>query len=195
MRNYIELTDIFQNKIEMNRYLIDKFNLTTYHLESIKKQWHHKRFEKYAHLLKIDKEYVILYDKHNSKVMMTNNEFEMESNKKFIDNAKGDVIIFGLGLGLIVYPLLKDDDVNSITIIEMDKELIEQTSYLFSESDIKSKLSFINCNAFQYEDNKKYDTIYFDIWSLINEEAFKEMKEKTNLKKFNKTPKSINWIG
>ena len=26
------------------------------------------------------------------------------------------------------------------------------------------------------EDNKKYDTIYFDIWPLINKEAFKEMK-------------------
>jgi len=40
----------------------------------------------------------------------------------------------------------------------------------------KSKLSIINCDAFQYQDDKKYDTIYFDLWPLINEQAFKEMK-------------------
>ena len=134
----------------------------------------------------------MLYDKHQSKVMMTNNEFEMSSNQKFIDNSKGDVIIFGLGIGLIVYPLLQDDDIKSITIIEIDKELIDQTSYLLLESDTKSKLSIINQNAFQYEDNKKYDTIYFDIWPLINKEAFKEMKILSE--KFSKNLKDGGWM-
>ena len=192
MRSYIELTNVFTDKIEMDRYIIYKFNLTQQQLESIKEQWHYKRFEKYAHLLKIDKEYVMLYDKHQSKVMMTNNEFEMSSNQKFIDNSKGDVIIFGLGIGLIVYPLLQDDDIKSITIIEIDKELIDQTSYLLLESDTKSKLSIINQNAFQYEDNKKYDTIYFDIWPLINKEAFKEMKILSE--KFSKNLKDGGWM-
>ena len=124
--------------------------------------------------------------------MMTNNEFEMSSNQKFIDNSKGDVIIFGLGIGLIVYPLLQDDDIKSITIIEIDKELIDQTSYLLLESDTKSKLLIINQNAFQYEDNKKYDTIYFDIWPLINKEAFKEMKILSE--KFSKNLKDGGWM-
>jgi spermidine synthase len=116
----------------------------------------------------------------------------MLSNQKFIDNSKGDVIIFGLGIGLIVYPLLQDDDIKSITIIEIDKELIDQTSYLLLESDTKSKLSIINQNAFQYEDNKKYDTIYFDIWPLINKEAFKEMKILSE--RFSKNLKDGGWM-
>ena len=116
----------------------------------------------------------------------------MSSNQKFIDNSKGDVIIFGLGIGLIVYPLLQDDDIKSITIIEIDKELIDQTSYLLLESDTKSKLLIINQNAFQYEDNKKYDTIYFDIWPLINKEAFKEMKILSE--KFSKNLKDGGWM-
>ena len=61
-----------------------------------------------------------------------------------------------------------------------------------TDSIIKSKLSFINCNAFQYEDNKKYDTIYFDIWSLINEEAFKEMKVLSE--KFSKNLNEGGWM-
>jgi spermidine synthase len=176
MRNYIELTDIFPDRIEMDRYIVDKFTLTDYQLEEIKNQWHPKRFEKYGDSLIVGKEYVILYDKSQSKVMMTNNEFEMITNQKFIDNAKGDVIIFGLGIGLILYPLLQDDGIKSITIIEVDKDLIDETFPIILNSDTKSKLSIINCDAFQYEDDKKYDTIYFDIWPLINEEAFKEMK-------------------
>jgi len=107
-------------------------------------------------------------------------------------NFKCYLIIFGLGIGLIVYPLLQDDDIKSITIIEIDKELIDQTSYLLLESDTKSKLSIINQNAFQYEDNKKYDTIYFDIWPLINKEAFKEMKILSE--RFSKNLKDGGWM-
>jgi spermidine synthase len=192
MRNYIELTDIFPDKIEMNRYIIDKFTLTDYQLEEIKNQWHPKRFEKYGDSLTIGKEYVILYDKSQSKVMMTNNEFVMITNQKFIDNAKGDVIIFGLGIGLILHPLLQDDDIKSITIVEVDKDLIDETFPIILDFDTKSKLSIINCDAFQYQDDKKYDTIYFDIWPLINEEAFKEMKVLSE--KFSKNLNDGGWM-
>ena len=85
-----------------------------------------------------------------------------------------------------------NDDIKSITIIEIDKELIDQTSYLLLESDTKSKLLIINQNAFQYEDNKKYDTIYFDIWPLINKEAFKEMKILSE--RFSKNLKDGGWM-
>lgn len=192
MRSYIELSDIFPNRIEMNRYIIDKFIFTEHHLEVIKNNWHPKRFEKYSKSLTIGKEYVVLYDKSQLKVMMSNNEFEMITNQKFIDNAKGDVIIFGLGIGLIIYPLLQDDDIKSITIVEVDKDLIDETFPILLKADVKSKLKVINTDAFQYQDNKKYDTIYFDIWALINEQAFSEMKILSD--KFSNNLNDGGWI-
>jgi spermidine synthase len=192
VRSYINLSDIFQNRIEMNRYIIDKFILTEQQLEVIKNHWHVKRFEKYGESLTIGKEYVVLYDKSQSKVMMTNNEFEMITNQKFIDNAKGDVIIFGLGIGLIIYPLLQDDNIKSITIVEVDKDLIDETFPILLKADTKSKLKVVNSDAFQYQDDKKYDTIYFDIWAIINEQAFSEMKVLSN--KFSSNLNKGGWI-
>ena len=192
MRSYIDLSDIFQNRIEMDRYIIDKFILTEQQLEVIKNHWHVKRFEKYGKSLTIGKEYVILYDKSQSKTMMTNNEFEMITNQKFIDNAKGDVIIFGLGIGLIIYPLLQDDNIKSITIVEVDKDLIDETFPILLKADTKSKLKVVNSDAFQYQDDKKYDTIYFDIWAIINEQAFSEMKVLSN--KFSSNLNQDGWI-
>jgi spermidine synthase len=183
---------MFQNRIETNRYIIDKFIFTEQHLEVIKKYWHVKRFEKYGESLTIGKEYLMLYDKSQSKPMMTDNEFEMITNQKFIDNAKGDVIIFGLGIGLIVYPLLQDDNIKSITIVEVDKDLIDETFSILLKADTKSKLKVVNSDAFQYQDDKKYDTIYFDIWAIINEQSFHEMKVLSN--KFSSNLNQDGWI-
>ena len=57
---------------------------------------------------------------------MSNHEFETLTNQKFLDNAKGDILIFGLGIGLIIFPLLTDNDIKSITIVEIDDGLIDE---------------------------------------------------------------------
>jgi spermidine synthase len=76
----------------------------------------------------VNKEYVILHNKLTGKVMMSNHETETYTNIKFLDNVKGDVIVFGLGIGLIILPLLNDDRIKSIDIIEIDIGLIEMIS-------------------------------------------------------------------
>jgi spermidine synthase len=123
---------------------------------------------------------------------MSNHEFETLTNQKFLDNAKGDILIFGLGIGLIIFPLLTDNDIKSITIVEIDDGLIDEVFPIIIKNDLESKVSVILSNAFDFETDKMFDTIYFDIWSVIDQQSFLEMKILSE--KFTKNLKPGGWM-
>jgi len=136
--------------------------------------------DKYLEYFAVGEQYVLL-DKRGEGVMMSDHPSETMSNQKFINQAHGHVLIFGLGLGLIIFPLLMDDDIESITVIEKDRGLIQAVGDIIKEHDYENKLNIIEGDAFEYHNKthiiQKYDAIYFDIWIRIDEDAFKEMDQ------------------
>lgn len=63
-------------------------------------------------------EYVQLFI--GPELMMTDTDLELRTNQEFIDNAKGDVLIGGLGIGLLIKNLeskLESGEVISLTIV------------------------------------------------------------------------------
>lgn len=175
-KKFVDIDQFYSHPVVTDRYVISKTILKDSDLEMIKNNWNDYRNEKYLSSLTIGKEYVFLFDKSIGKTMMSNHEFETLTNQKFLDNAKGDILIFGLGIGLIVFPLLNEDDVNSITIVEVDSGLIDEVFPIIIKNDPKSKVNVYLSNAFEFETDMMFDTIYFDIWSDINQQAFSEMK-------------------
>lgn len=136
--------------------------------------------EKYLKHFVVGEEHVFLY-KRGEGVMMSTHQTETMSNQDFINQAYGDVIIFGLGLGMIIFPLLDDKDIKSITIVEHDSGVIDMVGKIIKEHDKGNKVTIIQGDAFQYHEKinpmvRRFDTIYFDIWIKINEEAFAEME-------------------
>jgi spermidine synthase len=142
----------------------------------------------------VNKEYVILHNKLTGKVMMSNHETETYTNIKFLDNVKGDVIVFGLGIGLIILPLLNDDRIKSIDIIEIDIGLIEMISKKLAKYDINKKINIINADANEYHlvNKKLYDTIYFDIWYSVEIQTFAQID--TLHSNWNRFLKKGGWI-
>lgn len=175
-KKFVDIDQFYSHPVVTDRYVISKTILKDSDLEMIKNNWNDYRNEKYLSSLTIGKEYVFLFDKSIGKTMMSNHEFETLTNQKFLDNAKGDILIFGLGIGLIVFPLLNEDDVNSITIVEVDSGLIDEVFPIIIKNDPKSKVNVYLSNAFEFETDMMFDTIYFDIWSDINQQSFSEMK-------------------
>ena len=53
-------------------------------------------------------------------------------------------------------------------------------------------MSVILSNAFDFETDKMFDTIYFDIWSVIDQQSFLEMKILSE--KFTKNLKPGGWM-
>jgi spermidine synthase len=188
MRNFIDINNIYPDYLESDNYMIFKRILTKEDIES----WKGNIGEIHKGEVHLGKEYLFLSHKGLQKTMMSNHESETITNQKFIDSAKGDVLIFGLGLGLIIFPLLKEIGINKITIIELDKGLIDMVSPIIRFQDSSRKVKIINADSFFWETQEKFDTIYFDIWETIDEKAYIEMEILE--KRYQKNLKEEGWI-
>ena len=105
---------------------------------------------------------------------MSDTWFERSTNIEVVKKANGDVLIAGLGIGLILTLIVPKPEVKSVTVIEMNQDVINLTEnplrqYLGEASD---KLIVIQNDIFKWQPNKKYDTIYFDIWDHVYEDSY-----------------------
>ncbi len=171
-RKFLEINDFYPDSLVSDNYSIYKQVLTDEHLELCV----NNIGELYKDKVKVGKEYLFLVQHNLRKTMMSNHESETITNQKFIDVARGEVLVFGLGIGLIIFPILQDSEIKKITIVEIDNGLIEIVSPVVKNRDVLNKLEIINADAFTWETEKKFDTIYFDIWHTINTESFDEME-------------------
>jgi hypothetical protein len=101
-------------------------------------------------------------------LVMTDAEFERETNWEVLRRAKGDCLVAGLGLGLILDPLLKR--CNTVTVVEKEVDVITLVGPAFSTCEI------FCADICQWRPIKgqKFDTIYFDIWPHFNEDTAEE---------------------
>lgn len=103
----------------------------------------------------------------NDNVWMSNSKMEVETNKEFIGCAKGDVLIAGLGMGYTIEQIQNKTEVKSITVIEIDNDLIR---YLLTKKKFDDKVKIINKDIWDYLSlniGHTYDVIWLDIWLEI----------------------------
>lgn len=107
-------------------------------------------------------------------VVMSNTSMEKRTNLYFSKVAHGDVLIAGLGIGMILLEIQNKDHVKSITVVEKNSEVIE----LMKDLPLNQKVTIIHDDIFTWKPKgKTFDTIYFDIWNYINREVYLEMKD------------------
>jgi len=110
---------------------------------------------------------------HKNTIVMSNTPMEKITNLGFIRKAFGDILIGGLGIGLIIFPLLDNDVIKSITVVEKYEDVIKLVA---SQISFDKRLTVINDDIFLHTPQCQYDCIYLDIWSFINEDVYLEMK-------------------
>jgi hypothetical protein len=116
--------------------------------------------------------YKVLYHKHElvmSSIPQEYNDFE-----NFRKQAKGNILINGLGLGLMSDVLLDNPKVTMLTIIEKNLEVIQLTNGKYNN---EPRVEIIKADAFEYypAPDTHYDSVWHDIWSLISEKNVVEM--------------------
>lgn len=111
--------------------------------------------------------------KVNGEIMMSDTGMERISNKQFIKKATGRVLIAGLGIGLIINNILRNDSITEIVVIEKHQDVIDLVSPKFNDS----RLKIICADIFEWEPSKgeKFDTIYFDVWPQITTDNLTEI--------------------
>lgn len=111
--------------------------------------------------------YPVLTDK--DEVWMSLTPHEILTMKKPIEEAKGKVLTFGLGLGYFAFMVSEKEEVSSVTIIEKDNNVIR----LFEENLLpmfphKEKIHIIKEDCFHYFEKKitseNYDFLFVDIY-------------------------------
>lgn len=122
-------------------------------------------------------------------LMMSDTPMERRTNREFLKNAKGDVMIAGLGIGLILHNLrekVKEGIVTSITVYEKYRDVASLVCPYYRDLPLK----VIEADILTYKPRKdeKYDTIYFDIWPDINTDNLEDIKLLHNRWKNHKRP-------
>jgi len=84
----------------------------------------------------------------------------------FYDIANGDVLLSGLGFGIIPVWLLNKKEVKSITVVEKNKNIID----LFKESNNIENINIINDDIRNYKTTKKYNFVGLDHYELESQE-------------------------
>lgn len=178
-RKSIPLNEIYKEDLQNDKFAIKRFELTESEVS-------YELMRNYRNLwlvrgLKPNYTYVKLQDRFN--VWMSDTPMEINSNYDFIRRANGDVLIFGLGLGMIILPLLNDKAIKSIKVVEIDAELINLVLPVIKLYDKRNILQVINADAHEFHKMEnpsvKYDSIYGDIWESIHGDNYVEMKKLT----------------
>ena len=114
--------------------------------------------------------------KHFKTTVMSNTPAEIGDHRYFILIAEGDILINGLGLGVVLSELLKKDKVKSITVIEKSKDVIKLVGKHFEKDE---RVSIIHADAYKWKPPKgtKYNYVWHDIWSYISGDNVEGMKK------------------
>lgn len=98
----------------------------------------------------------------DGRCWMTDAEFECWTNVDVILKATGDVLIAGLGIGLMVLPILEKSCVKSVTVLEINPDVIALVGPQIAHP--KLKIIEADCREWTPVAVWKFDCIYLDIW-------------------------------
>lgn len=116
----------------------------------------------------------------NGVLMMTDTPHEVRTCRKVMKRAHGDVLIAGLGLGMILIPVLRNPKVTSVTVVEKYADVVTAVlSPVYSVLKYKEqkKLNIVVSDIFDWKPAKgqQWDSIWFDIWPDISTDNLPEM--------------------
>jgi len=99
---------------------------------------------------------------------MTVTPNEIETMKAPIANSRGHVLTLGLGLGYFAFSASQKVEVESVTVIERDRHVIELfQTYLLPQFPNRHKINVIEADAFSYFEAlspDQFDYTFADLW-------------------------------
>lgn len=110
-------------------------------------------------------------------VIMSDTPDEIRDHLGVIHAATGDVLIAGLGLGVVLQAIARKPEVESVTVIEISSDVIGLVKPQIADRDWFSKVSVIEADIFAWKPPKEamYDVAWFDIWDNLCTDNLSEM--------------------
>ena len=120
---------------------------------------------KYTRLIRMDGSEKVL--------VMSDTPAEIRDAAEFVMMAAGNVLINGLGLGIIAEAVLQKKEVDAVTVIEISPEVAEMVGGYLEEKYGDHRLRIIVADAFDFAKGNgdladPYDVVWHDIWDNIS---------------------------
>lgn len=109
----------------------------------------------------------------NNNIWMCITPHEIETMQESIDEANGNVAVFGLGLGYYPYMISRKENVNKIIIVERDINAINLfKQYILPQFEHQEKIEIIHIDAFKYASQLNETDInyaFVDLWHNVDD--------------------------
>jgi len=137
-------------------------------------------------------------------IEMADTTMERISCRECVVNARGSVLLGGLGLGMLLCGLLRKKGVKTITVVENAPEVIalveKHISAYAKAASWRSTVEKVNVvlgdatNPTSFLNGRlKFDTIYMDIWADICKDNLPEMRKLRQ--RYKKYKQNTGWFG
>jgi hypothetical protein len=124
----------------------------------------------------------------NGRIWMTVTPNEIETMKEAIEKSSGQVLTFGLGLGYYAYMVSEKENVESVTIVDSNEDVIQLfQQYILPQFKNAAKIQIIKADAFDYARKHigqgKYDFVFTDLWHDVSDgiDMYLKMKQYEHL--------------
>jgi len=111
-------------------------------------------------------------------VVMSDTRAELADHSEAADKFFGDVLINGLGLGIITEAALRKDSVSHVTVVEKSMDVISLVEPYLIEKWGEERLVIIRADAMTYKPpvGSRFDAVWHDIWTHICADNLTSMK-------------------
>lgn len=105
----------------------------------------------------------------NGVEWMTVTPNEIETMQPVVECVSGKVVTFGLGIGYFTFMVSEKENVDGITVVEKDENVIHLfETYILPQFPNKEKVRIVTMDAFEYAENlmtkEQYDYAFADLW-------------------------------
>lgn len=119
----------------------------------------------------------ILYNNDEQWMTYADNNVVIKQLYSSYDLAYGNVLVSGLGFGILALWLCSKPEVKSVTVVEISEDIIK----LFKDSNsVPDKLSIINENMIDYNTDQEYDVLLLDHYEKQNPDWILEDMKKVS---------------
>jgi len=113
---------------------------------------------------------------HHNDVVMSDTPDEIKDHLSILYNASGNILIAGLGLGMVVGHVASKEEVTHVTVIENSSDVIKLVAHQYKDK-YKDKIEIIEADIFKWKPDKTayYDYAWYDIWNTLCLDNLEEM--------------------
>jgi len=112
--------------------------------------------------------------RRSGKLIMSDTISERWNHEDFVRRAEGDVLIAGLGIGMVAAAVLRKDSVRHVTIVEKEVDVIKLVAGHLPRQD-KLEMLCADVLTWKPQRNRRWDHAWFDIWDGVCEDNLQDI--------------------